>query len=176
ISDQQQQETKASINLAIDYILKAQIKVDGKLTAWCAQHDPESYAPQHARAYEHPSISGSESIGVIRYLMSRPQTEEIRQAVEAALEWFDESKLENTDYISGDPNGEYFVEKEGATTWYRFYDIATNKGIFSGRDGVIKYDIKEIEQERRDGYRWGGNWGKKILDAAEKTGFYENKA
>src|SRR5699024_1391686 len=32
ISDQQEQETKASINLAIDYILKAQIKVDGKLT------------------------------------------------------------------------------------------------------------------------------------------------
>lgn len=175
ISDQQQQEIKASINSAIDYILKAQIKVDGKLTAWCAQHDPETYEPQQARAYEHPSISGSESIGVIRYLMSRPQTEEIRQAVEAALEWFDESKLENTDYISADPNEEYFVEKQGATTWYRFYDIKTNKGIFSGRDGVIKYDIKEIEKERRDGYRWGGNWGKKILDAAEKTGFYENK-
>ena len=34
--------------------------------------------------------------------------------------------------------------------------------IFSGRDGVIKYDIAQIEPERRNGYAWYGGWGTKV--------------
>nr|WP_238482770.1 pectate lyase [Lederbergia galactosidilytica] len=168
-------KVKESIDLAVDYILKSQIEVDGKLLAWCAQHDPVTYEPREARAYEHPSISGSESIGVIRYLMSRPQTEEINQAVLGALEWLDEVKLENTRYISGDPDNQYFVEEANSTAWYRFYQIGTNKPIFSGRDGIIRHDIMEIEEERRNGYAWGGSWGTKLLDVAKQTGYFTNK-
>ncbi|WP_223254387.1 pectate lyase [Bacillus sp. HNG] len=174
IDDSYTQKIKQSIESGIDYILKSQIKVDGKLTAWCAQHDPYTLEPREARAYEHPSISGSESIGIIRFLMSRPQTEEIKQSVRAALEWVDAVKLENTRYVSGDPNNVYFVEDPNSTAWYRFYEIATNKGIFSGRDGVIKYDIMEIEEERRNGYSWGGHWGTKLVSIAEETGYFTN--
>ncbi|WP_083652540.1 pectate lyase [Bacillus sp. MRMR6] len=175
IDDTYKQKLEQAMHKGIDYILKAQIKVEGKLTAWCAQHDPVTYAPQHARAYEHPSISGSESVGIVRFLMSRPeQTSEIRQAVHAALQWFDEVKLEGIRYVSADPNGVYFVEEEGALTWYRFYEIGTNKPIFSGRDGVIKHTIQEIEKERRDGYSWGGSYAKQLLEIAKTTGYFEN--
>lgn len=175
ISEEYVRKTKESIDIAIDYILNAQIEVDGQLTAWCAQHDPFTYEPRGARSYEHPSISGSESVGIIRYLMSRPPTEEINRAILAALEWLDEVKLENTRYVSGDPNNEYFVEDPNSTAWYRFYEIGTNKPIFSGRDGVIKHDIMEIEEERRNGYAWGGHWGAQLLEIARKTGNYTNK-
>ncbi|MEH7381471.1 pectate lyase [Bacillus sp. JJ1533] len=174
IDDSYLNQIKQSIESGIDYILKAQIKVDGKLTAWCAQHDPYTLEPREARAYEHPSISGSESIGIIRFLMSRPQTEEIKNSVRAALEWVDAVKLENTRYVSGDPNNVYFVEDPNSTAWYRFYELGTNKGIFSGRDGVIKYNIMEIEEERRNGYSWGGHWGTKLLSTAETTGYFTN--
>lgn len=160
----------------IEYILKSQIKVDGQLTAWCAQHDPFTYEPTLARAYEHPSISGSESVGIVRYLMSYPnQTDEIKRAIEGALQWLDEVKLEGIRYVSADPNGIYFVEDPSAVSWYRFYEIGTNKGIFSGRDGIIKYSIQEIEQERRDGYSWGGSYAKKLLETAKSTGYYTNR-
>ncbi|WP_198663172.1 pectate lyase [Paraliobacillus zengyii] len=175
ISDEYLVKVNSSIDLAVDYILQAQIEVDGVLTAWCAQHDPITYEAKEARSYEHPSISGQESVGIIRYLMSRPQTVRINQSVKAALEWLDEVKLENTRYISGDPNDEYFVEDTNSTAWYRFYEIGTNKPIFSGRDGVIKYDIMEIEEERRNGYSWGGHWGTSLLDIAQQTGNYTNK-
>ncbi|SHM52466.1 pectate lyase [Gracilibacillus kekensis] len=168
-------KTKASIDHAVDYILEAQIEVDGELTAWCAQHDPYTYEPRGARSYEHPSISGQESVGIIRYLMTQPQTEEIEQAVLAGLEWLDEVKLEGIRYVSGDPNNEYFVEDENSTAWYRFYEIGTNKPIFSGRDGVIKHDIMEIEEERRNGYSWGGHWATQLLEIAQTTGNYEDK-
>ncbi|KRE38672.1 hypothetical protein ASG81_19850 [Paenibacillus sp. Soil522] len=87
--------------LGIEYILNAQIEADGILTAWCAQHDTFTYEPMRARAYEHPSISGSESLGIVRYLMAQPnQTEEIKRAVKGALEWFDAVKLEGIRYVS----------------------------------------------------------------------------
>lgn len=165
-----------STDMAIDYILKSQIEVDGELTAWCAQHDPYTYEPQYARAYEHPSISGMESVGIIEYLMTKQDgNAEIQNAVNSALKWYDDVKLENTRYISADPNNEYFVPDEGTTTWYRFYEIGTNEPIFSGRDGVIKHDITEIEEERRNGYSWGGSYATKLLDVANSVGYYEDK-
>ncbi|MCI3923129.1 pectate lyase [Paenibacillus sp. TRM 82003] len=166
------QQAKAK---GIDYILESQIEVDGVLTAWCAQHDPFTYEARGARAYEHPSISGSESVGIVRYLMSQEQTPEIRQAVLGALQWFDEAKLDDIRYVSRDPNGVYFAEEPGAVTWYRFYEIGTNRGIFSGRDGVIKYSIQEIEQERRDGYSWGGSYAKALLETAKSTGYFPER-
>ena len=36
--------------------------------------------------------------------------------------------------------------------------------VFCGRDGVKKYDIAEIEPERRNGYAWYGTWGKKVAE------------
>ena len=128
-----------ALRRGVDFILKSQIVVDGRLTAWCAQHDPYTYEPRPGRSYEHVSISGSESVGIVRFLMSWPeQTEEVRRAILSALLWFEESQL---------PDG----------TWARFYEIGTNRPIFSGRDGVIKYDINEIELERRTGYSWFSN-------------------
>ena len=53
----------------IECILKTQIVQDGKLTVWCAQHDERTLAPAKARAYELPSFSGSESVGIVRFLM-----------------------------------------------------------------------------------------------------------
>ncbi|RKL69239.1 pectate lyase [Salipaludibacillus neizhouensis] len=169
-------DTRDALESGLDYILKSQIKVNGELTAWCAQHDPETYEALEARIYEHPSISGSESVGIVQYLMSLPNpSEDVKEAIDGALNWFEASKVEETQYVSGDPEGQYFYSDPSSTTWYRFYDIETNNPIFSGRDGVIKNSILEIEKERRDGYRWAGNWPEKLLEVAKTTGYYENR-
>ncbi|MBB3111700.1 PelA/Pel-15E family pectate lyase [Paenibacillus phyllosphaerae] len=176
IGDELASKLKRSIQAGVDYILDAQIKVDGKLLAWCAQHDPVTFEPKGARTYEHPSLSGSESVSIVRFLMGRPaQTPAIKRAVQGALEWFDDVKLEGIRYVSGDPNGVYFIQDPKATTWYRFYEIGTNKPIFSGRDGVIKSTIQEIEKERRDGYSWGGSYAKQLLATASTTGYFPGK-
>jgi lysophospholipase L1-like esterase len=41
--------------------------------------------------------------------------------------------------------------------------IESNRPIFSGRDGVKKYDIAGIESERRNGYAWYGAWGEQVV-------------
>jgi PelA/Pel-15E family pectate lyase len=176
VSDDLSQQINKSLDLGLDYILKSQITVDGLLTAWCAQHDPVTYEPKEARSYEHPSISGSESVGIVAYLMSLPNpSNEVQAAIDGSLTWFEEAKVEGVKYVAGDPAGQYFYPDSTTNTWYRFYEIGTNQPIFSGRDGVIKHTILEIEKERRDGYRWAGEWPQKLLNVANSTGYYENR-
>jgi hypothetical protein len=49
-------------------------------------------------------------------------------------------------------------------TWARFYEIGSNRPIFSGRDGIVRYNINEIEKERRTGYAWVGTWPARLVD------------
>lgn len=164
-----------SIDQAIDFILKAQITSGGRLTAWCAQHDPETYEPVGARAYELPSISGSESVSIIKFLMNQEQTPEITNAVESAIRWFKDSEVKGIKYDKKDPNGVYFIEDANSSIWYRFYDIEDNQPIFCDRDGIKKHNIAEISEERRTGYSWAGTYPKKLLEIYDKHGYYTGK-
>ena len=48
----------AAVARGIDIILRTQVRQNGELTAWCAQHDQETLEPAWARAFEPPSLSG----------------------------------------------------------------------------------------------------------------------
>jgi PelA/Pel-15E family pectate lyase len=175
----------SAITKGIDYIVKAQIAQNGVKTVWCAQHDPTTYAPMGARSYELPSKSGKESQGVVGLLMTQPQTPEIKAAVHAALAWYrsDSVKVANTAYVkrpagNTDDNYNPIQTKSGSTMWYRFYDLDKDVGFFSGRlpmdnpPGVgKKYDIMEIEAERRFNYEWGGSYGSKLLTYSDNVGY-----
>ena len=69
IDDKLRERCGKAVERGIPCILKCQIVVKGKKTAWCAQHDEKTLVPRGARSYELPSISGSESVGVVRFLM-----------------------------------------------------------------------------------------------------------
>lgn len=159
-----------AVSRGLDCILKTQIKVNGKLTVWCAQHDERTLKPVKARAFELISLSGMESVGITEFLMriKRP-SEEIKVAVKNAIAWFERSKIADHDFVfvdgSGQGNGKerLFIEKAGHTIWARFYDIETNEPFFVGRDGIKKKTVAEIDQERRFGYAWYGTWPSKLL-------------
>ncbi len=153
----------------IDCILKTQIKQDGKLTAWCAQHDEKTLEPAWARAYEPPSLSGSESVGIVRFLMSvEKPTPEIIAAIEGAVAWFRNVAIHGYRF-------EEFVNEQGmedkrlvrdadaGLLWARFYELATNRPLFLDRDSVFRYSMSEINQERRGGYDYYGDWPEKLL-------------
>jgi hypothetical protein len=134
-----------AVRRAVDVVLASQVVVNGTLTAWCAQHDAVTLEPRPARAYEHVSLSGAETTGIVRFLMRQPRTPEIERAVDAAVSWLRAVRQ---------PDGQ----------WARFYQIGTNKPIFSGRDGVIRYQLAEVEEERREGYAWLGTWPRNLVD------------
>lgn len=156
----------------IQVILKTQVKVNGRLTVWCAQHDEVTLLPAQARKYELPSLSGSESVGVVEMLMLLEHpSRAVIDAVQAAVEWFSKNKITGIAVkvipAPGTPKGVDRVvveDKNAPPLWARFYEIGTNKPMFSGRDSVKKYSLAEIEYERRNGYSWYGGRASKLLD------------
>ena len=66
LGDADRARAQQAIDKAVECILKTQVVQDGKLTVWCAQHDERTLAPAKARAYELPSLSGNESVGIVR--------------------------------------------------------------------------------------------------------------
>lgn len=150
----------AAFERGIACILRCQVRVNGELTAWCAQHDAVDLTPQSARAFELVSLSGGESAGILKLLMSleAPSPEAVR-AVHAGARWFEKAKLTGmrVEKVNGDKV--VVADADAPPLWARFYEIETNRPFFTGRDGVKRYDIAEIDRERRTGYGWYGNWG-----------------
>lgn len=171
ITDAQRERAKNAVAKGVDYILKAQWKQNGVPTVWCAQHGKDDYLPKKARAYELESLSGSESVEVVAFLMTQPQTPEIAAAVKAALAWFRSPNTYLADYTYNKSVEEKFVPKSGSRVWFRFYDLTTNRGFFSDRDSRKVYDIMDISEERRNGYSWGGGYGEKIINYANSVGY-----
>jgi PelA/Pel-15E family pectate lyase len=157
----------AAFDAGIECMLDSQIVVDGTLTAWCAQHDEVTLEPRPARSYEHASISGSESVGVVLMLIKYGDASDPRvaNAIDSACEWYEAVKLLGIRQIVVDDNKVIISDPTAPPLWARFYEIGTNRPIFSDRDGIIKYDMAEIGDERRNGYSWYGDWPEDALDA-----------
>jgi PelA/Pel-15E family pectate lyase len=172
LSDDDRAKTRAAIQRGVECILKTQVVVDGKPTVWCAQHDENTLQPAMARRYELISLSGAESVTVVRFLMEldHPSPEVIR-AVEGAVAWFQAAQLKGLRVerkpAPGTPKGWdtlVVADQNAPPVWARFYEIGTNRPIFSGRDSVKKYSLAEIEYERRNGYRWYTDRPRKLLE------------
>jgi PelA/Pel-15E family pectate lyase len=162
-----------AVDKGVQCILKTQYVQHGKPTVWCAQHDRVTLLPCKARAFELPSLSGDESVGITEFLMSLDQpSPEVRRAIGAAVAWFEASKILNTTVADitdpQQPSGRdrVLVPQPGSTLWARFYDLDTNQPIYVGRDGVKHSKLSDIENERRIGYVYASTWPEKILNRA----------
>jgi PelA/Pel-15E family pectate lyase len=150
----------AAVSRGIDCILRTQIKQNGKLTAWCAQHDETTLEPAWARNFEPPSLSGGESVGIVRFLMEVEQPKpEIIAAIEGAMAWFQAVaihgvRLEEFTGADGKRDKRVVADPKAGPLWARFYELGTNHPIFTGRDKVVRYVLSEIEHERRNGYSY----------------------
>ncbi|MBP5611914.1 MAG: pectate lyase, partial [Bacteroidales bacterium] len=162
VTDDLKSRLADAFDRGIQCILATQFVQNGVKTVWCAQHDENTLLPAQARSYELPSLSGAESVGIVRLLMEQPGPDaRIREAVNAAMAWFDKTRIT-------DKRVETFINEDGVSDrrladrtpgtgsdiWGRFYELDTNRPFVCDRDGIVKYDMKDIGHERRNGYSW----------------------
>jgi PelA/Pel-15E family pectate lyase len=105
---------------------------------------------------------------------------EVREAIEGAVAWFEAVKITGIriDSVadSSQPSGEDRVVVEDPAAppiWARFYELDTNRPFFSSRCEVPecdddpyfmrRYSLAEIDNERRVGYAWYGDWPNRLL-------------
>ena len=176
-----------AVKKGVDCIVRSQINSNGKLTGWCAQHDKVTLLPVKARAFEHASISGAESVGITEFLMKvENPSAEVKNAIVNAAQWLESAKIRGYKYMDIEdpkqPKGKdrVLVKDDASTVWARFYDLETGRPFFSGRDAVKRWNLAEIEVERRTGYAWYGTWPQKLLSKSypawqKKHGTITNK-
>ena len=172
------QKIKTAFDKGLNCILKCQIVDNGKLTAWCQQHDEKDLRPALGRAYELPSICNDEGANIVLFLMSFDKpSEEIVNSVQSAVKWFQDSKISGirVNEISA-PEIKFplrvskidrvVVQDTAAPLiWARFYELRTHKPLFADRRGTPLYSLAEVDRERRSGYRYYTSNPQKVLDA-----------
>jgi len=150
-------------------ILRTQVKQGGRLTAWCAQHDETTFAPAWARKFEPASLSGAETVGIVRYLMAvQDPSPEVVAAIAGAVAWLESVKvtglrIDETPGADGKRDRRVVADPAAPVLWARFYELETNRPIYVGRDAVIHYDLNAVERERRTGYGYLGTWPAQLL-------------
>lgn len=166
------EETKKAVQSAyfkgLECILNTQLIFNGKKSIWAAQYHHETLLPAKARAYEHASYASAESVGVIQFLMKiKNPSPEIKDAIHGAISFLDRLKITDMQVLAAPSSLGHEMLKEkspGAPLWSRFYELNSLKPVFSGRDGIIKYKLAEVEAERRDKYKWYGDWPVTLYD------------
>lgn len=167
IDQKTREKVTASYQKGIDCILKMQIVDNGKLTAWCQQHDEITLLPAWARKFEPPSICNAESVDVVLFLMAIDNPDQkIINSVQSAVKWFQDSKIYNTrveSFKAPEMESKYkkitndvrvVTDTTAPPIWTRYYELKTHKPLFSDRDSQILYSLAEVSRERRSGYAW----------------------
>jgi PelA/Pel-15E family pectate lyase len=169
-----------SFERGIHCILATQQKSGNRPSVWCAQHDALTLKPSKARAMEPASLSGSESVGVLKLLMSiEKPTPSIIDAIEGGLEWFEKHRIQgprpsktpsktssNENLVSQDSDPSN--DKSNEVYWARFYDLETNKPVYPGRDGIVYDSFAEMAKNNRLGYDYTTTKPLSLLGSGQK--------
>lgn len=165
----------------IDLVLKTQYVQNGVKTVWAQQYDNVTMEPVKARSFELPALTAWESTEIVMLLMGiNNPSEEIIQAIENAIHWFNKSKIEGVrierinlkaqEIINHEYPFDIVVveDKTALPIWSRFYDLENNKPFMVKRSGEKVWKLEDVNPERRTGYDWYGYWPVKALEMYSK--------
>jgi PelA/Pel-15E family pectate lyase len=176
VDGERRARASAALQRGDDCLLRLQVRIDGVSTIWAGQYDHATLQPAKARSFELPGLVSRESVEVVRYLMSIPNpSPEVVQAVEAAVAWYEKSKLTGIrleritadrvrfDHHTSKDDLQVVKDDNAPPIWARFYDLENNHPFMANRDGRKVYSLAKVERERRTGYDWYGYWPRDLL-------------
>jgi len=171
IPDSKRTQCRQSFERALECTLNCQVKVNGKLTVWGQQHDPQTLELREGRAFELPALCAGESSNVLLFLMSLPNpTPRIRTSIESGSDWYQQVEIHGKRWVTlkgpqyeGGSDRALVDDPTAPPLWARFYEVPDMKPFVADRDGVKHYSVTEISRERRRNYSWYGRWGAKVL-------------
>jgi PelA/Pel-15E family pectate lyase len=154
LGEEERQQASAALKKGLACVAAMQVEQGGKKTGWCAQHDAITLKPADARAMEPATLSGLESARMVKFLMRISQpSPELKQGIEDGLAWLDAIKITGLAKTKVDGKTAYVADPASTEVyWARFYDLATSKPVFPGRDGVLYPTFEEMAAKNKLGY------------------------
>ncbi|MSU24852.1 MAG: pectate lyase [Opitutus sp.] len=170
------ERARVAVEMGTASLLRCQMRVDGRLTAWGQQHDEKTFATTAARTFELACHSPADTTEIVEFLMgvAKPSAE-IVTAVDAAVAWLRRVRLEGirVERIAAPPaefirhNTSYDVvvvpDPAAPVLWARMYEVGSDRPIFASRDGIKVYSLAEVDRERRTGSGWYGGYARRLL-------------
>ena len=155
----------ASFQRGLACLLAAQTVVHGQRTIWAQQNDALTLQPASARNYEMPALASGESGTIVLFLMQLPDPDSnVVAAVRGAVAWFKKTAIMDYAYARKGGERKLVASPGSGPIWSRYYEIGTDRPIFGDRDKSIHDDVNELSRERRNGYGWYGDTGKRVIE------------
>ncbi len=177
VDDELLARVQQSYDKGLACVLATQVVIDGQLTAWAQQYDHDSLKPIWARSFEPPALSSSESVAVVRFLMSiKHPSPQVKTSIVSATTWLEKVKILDTKlekipaaatnfaYHWSDFDYQIVTEKGAKPMWARYYDLQHQDAIFCTRQSKITRNYQDLSRERRTGYGWYGYYANKLLE------------
>jgi PelA/Pel-15E family pectate lyase len=166
VTDAQRRRAEDAYHRGIECFEACQIRMNGRPTVWCQQHDEVTLEPRGGRTFELPSFCGRESCQIVLFLMTIDNPDSRLQAsINDAVAWLKSHEVKGKVYKQIDdptePRGFNRIlldDPKGQPLIARFYDLKSEQPFFCGRDGIRKSSVDQISYERRNGYEWWGTW------------------
>lgn len=170
LSATQRQQAATALARGIGCVLKTQIELGDKKTAWCSQCDALTLQPASARKMEPATLSGLESAHILKFLMTLTNpTPDVVACIESGLQWLEAAKV--TGMAKTKVNGKTSYKPNPTSTeiyWARFYDLKTGLPIFPGRDGIVYDTFAGMAAKNKLGYDYYSTQPGSILKNGQK--------
>lgn len=133
VTDDVATKAKNCFDKGVKCILNCQVTENGVKTFWAAQHDEYTLDPATGRPHELPSYSGMEGADILKFLMEIDNpSQEIKDAVVAAVAWLEKSKIPNKRVVDVSSGGvvvdREIISSPGNDLWGRFMQIGGDVG------------------------------------------------
>jgi len=157
------QQASEAFHKGVDWLLAAQVVINGTPTIWSAQHHPLTAAPVAARKFEQVSLVTSESAAVLQLLLTTvPDNTAVQASLCYGVRWLQAQQIRDKSWQRTDTGSE-LVATPGAVTWARFYSIPAQQPVFFDRDGQVYHEVGQLSLERQQGYGWYQTNAKTLL-------------
>jgi PelA/Pel-15E family pectate lyase len=170
LDEPRRQKAAVAFAAGIRCVLKTQLTVAGKKAVWGAQYDPLTLQPAAARAMEPATLSGAESAGILKFLMTITNPPpEIVTSIEGGLTWLEAAKITGLARVRRD--GKTFYDPDAASTevyWARFYNLTNGQPVFPGRDGVLYETFNAMAAKNKVGYDYYSTQPGSLLKNGQK--------
>lgn len=162
------QQARHGFERGMQWLVKAQVHIDGKRTVWAAQHHPLDATPVAARKFEQVSLVSTESAAVLQLMLDHATEQPgVIPALCAGARWLEQHAVRDKTWQRS-ATGSRLVEKAGAMTWARFYSLEQQQPVFFDRDGKTYTRVEQLSLERQRGYGWYQTDAKGFLKAWSK--------
>ncbi len=171
IEGERRERVARAFDAGVDCLLALQVGRGGRKTVWSQQYDALTRLPAPARKLEPASLSGMESVHVLKLLMSiREPSPRLVAAVESGLDWLEQAKVTNVAKRVVDGKTIYQIDPSSSEVyWARFYDLETGGPIFPGRDGVVYPDYASMIAKNAGGYDYYTTQPNSLLRTGRKA-------